>query len=71
MLILAIYATCSGNPVNSIIHLPEPEPDSGITLNEAIDARRSVRDFAEGSITLQELARRGKIGILFKHRPGE
>jgi len=42
MLILALYATCSGNPVNSITHLPEPEPDSGITSERGFRAAPSA-----------------------------
>jgi len=56
LLILTAYASCSGNPENTIIQLPDRNHDSGITLVEAIDQRRSVRLFTEDSITLPELA---------------
>ncbi len=58
--ILLILLTCAirnGNADNPIFQLPEPEPDSGITVNEAIEQRRSDREFTGDSITLQELAR--------------
>ncbi len=57
LLILTAYASCSGNPENTIIQLPDREQDSGITLAQAIDQRRSVRVFTEDSITLPELVR--------------
>lgn len=57
LLTLTAFASCSGNPENTIIQLPDMEQDSGITLVETIDARRSVRNFTEDSITLPELAR--------------
>jgi SagB-type dehydrogenase family enzyme len=60
MFILAAYTSCSGNQFDTIIHLPEPEQDSGISVMEAIRQRRSVRYFSEESISLPELA-----GILF------
>lgn len=60
ILILAANTFCSANPSDTIIHLPEPEPDSGMSVMEAICQRRSVRNFSEESISLPELA-----GILF------
>ncbi|MCK4806259.1 MAG: SagB/ThcOx family dehydrogenase [Candidatus Aegiribacteria sp.] len=57
LLFLATYASCSGNPENTIIQLPDREQDSGITLVEAIDQRRSIRIFTKDSITLPELVR--------------
>jgi SagB-type dehydrogenase family enzyme len=37
------------------IKLPEPDTKGKMTVEEAISKRRSVRDFKEGAITLQEL----------------
>ena len=56
LLILTVYASCSGNPETIVIQLPECVQDSGITLVEAIAQRRSIRTFSESSITLPELA---------------
>ena len=55
-LTLAVYASCCGNPENTVIQLPDCVQDNGITLVQAIAQRRSVRTFTESSITLPELA---------------
>lgn len=60
ILILAAYTFCSGTQLDAVIQLPEPEPDSGMSVMEAISQRRSIRNFSEESITLPELA-----GILY------
>ncbi len=57
LLVFIVYASCSGNPGNTIIQLPEGAGDSGVTLAQAIDQRRSIRTFTEDSLTLPELAR--------------
>ncbi|MCD4848954.1 MAG: SagB/ThcOx family dehydrogenase [Candidatus Aegiribacteria sp.] len=55
-LIFSVTA-CVGSPHSSVILLPEPAPDSGISIEEAIESRRSIRTFASESISLTELAR--------------
>ena len=57
LLVLTVYASCSGNPENTIIQLPECVQDSGVTLTQAIAQRRSIRTFTEDSLTFPELAR--------------
>lgn len=46
---------CGSDPAQSEIILPAPEY-SGITVEEAIKERRSVRDFSNEKITLDELS---------------
>jgi SagB-type dehydrogenase family enzyme len=53
-LLISVY---TGNPYHPTILLPEPAPDSGISVEEAIETRRSIRTFASESISLAELAR--------------
>ncbi|MCK4672169.1 MAG: SagB/ThcOx family dehydrogenase, partial [Candidatus Aegiribacteria sp.] len=55
-LIFSVTA-CAGSPHSSEILLPEPAPDSGISIEEAIESRRSIRTFGSESISLTELAR--------------
>jgi len=38
------------------ISLPKPRYDGGISIEEALLRRRSIRDYAAGSLTLQELS---------------
>jgi SagB-type dehydrogenase family enzyme len=40
----------------SLIHLPEPERKGTVSLEEAIDRRRSVRDFQSQPLTLNQLS---------------
>lgn len=39
-----------------MLRLPEPRHDSDISLEESISRRRSVRDYADGPVTLQEVS---------------
>ncbi len=39
----------------SVISLPEPAYDSDTSIEEALLARRSIRDYKEGALTLKEL----------------
>ena len=59
MLLYLIFSVsaCAGSPHSSVIQLPEPVPDSGISIEEVIESRRSIRTFASESISLTELAR--------------
>lgn len=52
-LILAIFASCAAAET---IKLPEPAKTGGMPLYEAITNRHSAREFADTSITLQELS---------------
>jgi len=38
------------------MRLPEPKHDSDVSLEESISNRRSVREYAEGPLTLQEVS---------------
>ncbi len=40
----------------ALIHLPEPERKGTVSLEEAIDRRRSVRDFQSQPLTLNQLS---------------
>lgn len=59
MLLYLIFSVtaCGGSPHSSVILLPEPSPDSDISVEEVIESRRSVRTFAPESLSLSELAR--------------
>ncbi|MBN2586376.1 MAG: SagB/ThcOx family dehydrogenase [Candidatus Fermentibacteraceae bacterium] len=54
VMLLASLAARSGE--DSII-LPEPEEDSGVTVVEAIERRRSVRSYSGDPVSLPQLAR--------------
>ena len=55
--LLFSVSACAGSPHSSVILLPEPAPDSGISVEEAIDSRRSIRTYGSESISLAELSR--------------
>lgn len=55
-LIFSVSA-CAATPQSSVIQLPEPAPDSGISIEEVIESRRSIRTYGSESISLTELAR--------------
>ncbi len=59
MLLYFIFSVsaCAGSPNSFVILLPEPASDSGISIEEAIESRRSIRTFSSESISLTELAR--------------
>jgi len=46
---------CTADPQQTVIQLPSPNY-SGLTVEEAIKARRSVRSYSNESISLQELS---------------
>jgi SagB-type dehydrogenase family enzyme len=61
IILLALSIGCTATTVSSTeitmkITLPEPVYDSDTSLEEALLARRSVRDFSEEPITLQQLS---------------
>ncbi len=59
MLLHLIFSVspCAATPHSSVIQLPEPAPDSGISIEEVIESRRSIRTYGSESISLTELAR--------------
>ena len=52
-----LISVCTGNPYYPTILLPEPAPDSGVSIEEVIESRRSVRTYGSESISLAELSR--------------
>jgi SagB-type dehydrogenase family enzyme len=52
--LLAASVTCL---FPQTVMLPSPEDDSGMTLVEALETRRSVRDYTDAPVTLEQLAR--------------
>lgn len=48
---------CAGSSHSYVIQLPEPAPNSDISVEEAIESRRSIRTFGSESISLTELSR--------------
>ncbi|OPL18426.1 MAG: hypothetical protein AVO35_05980 [Candidatus Aegiribacteria sp. MLS_C] len=53
--VLFLLASCSEG--DRLVELPEPVPDGGMSVEEAIEARRSVREYSGGTVTLEELSR--------------
>ncbi len=58
LLHLILYVSaCAASPHSTVILLPEPSPDSGISVEEVIESRRSIRTYASESLFLSELSR--------------
>lgn len=55
-LILSVSA-CAASPHSTVIQLPEPSPDSGISVEDVIESRRSIRAYTSESLSLSELSR--------------
>lgn len=49
-------ANVSAQAENGEITLPEPQKDSDTSIEEALLGRRSVRDFSEGPVTLEQIS---------------
>ncbi len=52
----AAWAQGGGNPMNETVTLPAPGAGSGVPVEQALARRRSVRDFADAPLTVQELS---------------
>lgn len=53
--LLFLTAACSEG--DTVVELPEPVPGGGMSVAEAIDARRSVRNYSGEPVSLEELSR--------------
>jgi SagB-type dehydrogenase family enzyme len=49
-------STPSASASGEVITLPEPRYDSDVSLEQALLARRSIRDYSDGALTLAELS---------------
>lgn len=68
LIVFLSYASCSpaekggsssgsgSEDAGDVIDLPSPDTDGGITINEALSRRRSVRSYSESDITMEELS---------------
>lgn len=52
-----LFAASVACALSDTVILPSPVDDSGITLVEALQARRSVREYSDEPVTLQQLSR--------------
>lgn len=50
-------SACAASPHFTVIQLPEPSPDSGISIEEVIESRRSIRRYGSESLSLADLSR--------------
>ena len=53
--VVAVSPRAAEVPMSSIVDLPPPALDSGVSVERALRERRSVRAFAPGALTLAEL----------------
>jgi len=55
-LAISLFFLCNCSAQNDHIHLPSPESEKGISVENALSQRRSVRDFKEQDLDIKQIS---------------